>query len=390
MDHILVNSGITSRPVVYAGRFVDRMANVNLPDGCEVLSDWDVLPSQLGPAVERATALVILDPFSFPFEAMKEDQWDIPLILVMPQRHDAEFLATVLGKPVFEHLGFFDRVATGDSALWENLRGRYRLVESQLVEIESARPEKAAVEICARLDAEAAAPTFFGGETYEVARYWRGCGDALAASAPHRMVFGAHHDPAFGKAMHRVQAAALDPQFAAARGDRVPDTPFDVLEVGVGIGRWAARFDPATTRFVGVDISEGMVSTARANFPEGRFDLLDEGMLFPYTDECFDLVFSVSVMHHNPTPAKRILLSEMWRVARPGGRILFLEDFVAENRSDRSIVYPMSVLRFVDLILEAMAGQVVLEHVEALRYPQDPFFRAGLLALTKLGVPKTW
>jgi SAM-dependent methyltransferase len=387
MDRLSVNSGISSRPVVYAGRFVDRMGD--LPDGRTVLGDWDVLPSQLASALERATALVVLDPFSFPFEAMK-DQRDVPLILVLPGEFDAAFLSSVFGRPAFERLGFFDRVATGDAALWEELRARYRWVESQRIEIEDTSPEKAAAQICDRLEAEAAAPAFFGGEEYEPARYWRECGDALADFAAHRTVFGAHHDPAFGKAVHRVQTAALAPQFAAARGDRADDIPFEVLEVGAGVGRWAAAFDPTTTRFVGVDISEGMVEAASANFPEGSFDLIDDDLLFPYAGESFDLVFSVGVMHHNPTPAKRTLLSEMWRVARPGGRLLFLEDFVAEKGQARSIIYPMSVLKFVDLVLEETAGQVVLEYVEAIRYPEDPFFRGGVLSLTKLGVPKTW
>jgi hypothetical protein len=387
MDQLSVNSSIASRPVVYAGRFVDRLSAGDVP---AVLGDWDVLPSQLAAAVEHATAIVVLDPFSFPFEAMSKDQRDVPLIVVLPREFDAAFLTSVFGKPVFEDLGFFDRVATADAALWEELRGRYRWVESQRIEIDGASPEEAAAEICDRLEAEAAGPTFFGGEEYEASAYWRGCGDALAVSAPYRTVFGAHEGSAFGKAVHRVQAAALDPQFADARGDRAPDIPFEVLEVGAGIGRWAAGFDPTTTRFAGVDISEGMVEAARANFPEARFDLLDESLLFPYADESFDLVFTVGVMHHNPTQAKRALVSEMWRVARPGGRLLFLEDFVAERRSARSIIYPMSVLKFVDVILEETAGQVVLEYVEALRYPRDPFFRGGVLALTKLGVPKTW
>lgn len=362
----------------------------DLSDRFEVLGDWDVLPSQLASAVERATALVVLDPLSFPFEAVADDQRDIPLILVLPREYDAAFLISVFGKPVFERLGFFDRVATGDAELWEELRGRYRWIESQRIEIGGTSPEEAAAEVCDRLETEAAAPAFFGGEEYEAGRYWRECGDALALSAPYRTVFGAHHDPAFGKAVHRVQAAALEPQFAAARGDRAPDIPFEVLEVGSGLGRWAAEFDPTTTRFAGVDISEGIVEAARANFPEGRFDLLDESLLFPCAEESFDLVFSVGVMHHNPTRAKRALLSEMWRVTRPGGRLLFLEDFVAERRSATSIIYPMSVLKFVDVILEETAGQVVLEYVEALRYPRDPFFRGGVIALTKLGVPKTW
>jgi ubiquinone/menaquinone biosynthesis C-methylase UbiE len=95
-------------------------------------------------------------------------------------------------------------------------------------------------------------------------------------------------------------------------------------------------------------------------------------------------------MHHNPTPAKRSLLSEMWRVTRPGGRLLFLEDFVVGGWSERSTVYPMSVLKFVELLLEATNGQVTLEHVESLRYPHDDMTRGGVLAVNKLGVPRRW
>jgi hypothetical protein len=70
--------------------------------------------------------------------------------------------------------------------------------------------------------------------------------------------------------------------------------------------------------------------------------------------------------------------------------LLFLENFVVGGWSERSTVYPMSVLEFVELLLEATAGQVVLEHVESVRYLHDDMTRGGLLAVTKLGVPRRW
>jgi ubiquinone/menaquinone biosynthesis C-methylase UbiE len=390
MNRTFTSSAIPNRPLVYAGRFADRISDEELPENVNVLDDWEVLPWQLAPAVRNATALIILDPFSFPFEAMAEEQWDVPLVLVLPPKFGAGFLQTVFGGPIFERLGFFDRVATDDSELWERLLKRYHWLPSQRIALRSALPEASVADICARLEAETVEFNFFGGERYEALSYWRGCGDTLASLAPRRAVFGAHCGSEFGKAVHRVQAAAIEPQFVAAWGDRTEESPFDVLEVGVGVGRWASRFDPTKTDFVGVDVSEGMVNAARADLPDHRFDLLGDDLLFPYPDESFDLVFGVAVMHHNASPAKRTLLSEMWRVARPGARMLFLEDFVAEKRSERSTIYPMSVLEFVDLILEATAGRVVLEHVESLRYPGDPFSRGGLLALSKLGVPASW
>jgi SAM-dependent methyltransferase len=377
-------------PVFYAGRLVEQVADAELPEGCELLGDWDVLPAQLAAAMEHADTLVVLDPLSFPFEALTGTQQDVPLIVVLPSEHDVDFLVAVLGKPVFARLGFFDRVATPDPGVWEVLRRRYGWAEGQRVEIEGSRPEKVAQEVGAVLEAESAAPTFFGDGNYEATRYWSERGAALAGSAPHRAICSVLLGSSFNKAMHRVQKTALEPQFAAALDARAEDIPFDVLEVGAGIGRWTASFDPARARFCGVDISEGMVAAARANFPERSFEQLGPDLGFPYEDESFDLVFSVTVMHHNPTPAKLTLLSEMWRVAKPGGRLLFLEDFVTGGWSEGSTVYPMSVLRFVELLLEATSGRVVLEHVESLRYPHDDWVRGGIIAVSKLGVPKKW
>ena len=391
MDPISANKETTGRPAFYAGRFFDRVADASLPGECDILSDWDVLSAQLDAALERTSTLAVLDPFSFPFEAVVGDRADVPLILVLPPGFDADFLTTVFGAPAFERLGFFDRIATGDDTLWQKLRRRYGWAEGQRLVVGARSPEEVAEEIGALLEAEAATPTHFGEEgEYEATRYWSERGDALANLAPHRAICSVRHDLRFNKAMHRVQAAALEPQFVAARGSRAESVPFDVLEIGTGIGRWAASFDLTKTRFVGVDISEGMVESARTNFPCGHFDTIREDLILPYDDESYDLAFSVTVMHHNPTPAKRILLSEMWRVTRPGGRLIFLEDFVGGQHSPTSTVYPMSVLKFVELLLEATAGQLVLEHMESLQYPHDGFVRGGLLSLSRLGIPKTW
>jgi ubiquinone/menaquinone biosynthesis C-methylase UbiE len=100
------------------------------------------------------------------------------------------------------------------------------------------------------------------------------------------------------------------------------------------------------------------------------------------------LVFGVTIMHHYPAPAKRTLLSEMWRVARPGGRLLFLENFVIERQPELPATYPTSVTEFEGLILAATAGQIVLEHVESLRYPGEDLRRGGAISLLRLGASK--
>lgn len=189
----------------------------------------------------------------------------------------------------------------------------------------------------------------------------------------------------FDEALHRAQAAALEPRLAALREKQGTEVPLDVLQVGAGAGSWVSSFDLAKIRFTGLDVREDLIETARASFPEGRFDRLGPEHLFPYDDESFNLAFSVTVMHHNPAPAKRTLLSEMWRVTRPGGRLLFLENLVFSKQLEGSAVYPMSVTGFVELIIDATAGQVVLEHVESLRYPGEDLRRGGVISLLRLG-----
>ena len=158
---------------------------------------------------------------------------------------------------------------------------------------------------------------------------------------------------------------------------------------GSGAGRRVSSFDPANTRYVGIDAREDLVGAARADFPERRFDLLGSDLHLPYEDDAFDLVFSVTVMHNYPAPAKRTMLSEMWRVTRPGGGLLFLETFVFPSEPEEPDIYPMSVEEFVDLILDATAWQVVLEHVESLRYPGEYLRRGGLISLLRLGGSRT-
>ena len=362
MDLIHKNTTATpaTRPAFYAGRLSDRLANAELPGSPDVLGDWDVLSTGLDEVLERASYLVVLDLLSFPFEALEGPRRDVPLVLVLPEGFDAEFLVDVFGVVAFGHLDFFDRVATADDALWEKLQRRYGWAGGQQLEVEAAGPQEAAMGVASILEAEQATSDEDG---------------------PVR------HRTRFGKTTHRVQATALEPQFAAALGNRDDSVPFAVLQVGAGGGRWAASFDLTRTRFVGVEADGDAVEAARAEFPEVRFDVLGEDLALPYDDESFDMAFSVDVMHRNPTPARRALLSEMWRVTRPGGRLIFLEEFVTGRRPK---VYPIPIRKFAGLLLEATSGQVVLEHVESLRYPHDDLVRGGLLSLSRLGVPRTW
>ena len=388
------HTSLIVHPTIYAGRFYGEVeayrAKGYLPETCRVVSEWEMRAHEIRDLVHEARALVVVDPLSLPWEMLPEEGWEIPMAVLLDLGIESTALKTVLGPALFEHLGFFDYLMTRDTALWQSLRKEYGWSEGQLISPESSRPEQVAAEAAYLLNGEQPEQTFFGGDTYEAQRYWSERGAALANSMQHRAICSVHHDLRFNKAMHRLQSSVLGEQFDRAQSARNTDIPFDVLEVGMGVGRWAQSFRNYNARFTGVDISEGMVRAARSNFPEHRFERLGEDLALPYEDESFDMVFSVSVMHHNPAEDRRKLVAEMWRVAKPGGKLVFLEDFVTGKQTEKSTVYPMPISEFTTLLRESTFGEVVLDHVESLRYPHDHMHRSAVLALSKIGVPRTW
>lgn len=370
--------------MVYAGRFAGRLDPFGLPD-CEVVDEWEVLPARLAAGLERASVLVILDLLSFPVETMAEAAWDIPLVVVPPPELDADALESVFGFKLFDRLGFFDRLATADDELWEGLRLRRRWAEGQRLALTEERPEEAVAEILSWLAAEPETPNVLS-DPDEEGCYWeeRGvAGDASGTGTVHRRL-------AFDKAIHQAQAAALEPQLVAARGERASGVAFDVLEVGAGEGRWAPSLDLLEARFAGAEADGGALDAARRNFPdraERRFDHIGRDLRLPYEDESFDLVFEASVMRRLPAARRWGLVREMWRVAKPGGRVTVLEQFVAEGGAG---VHTTSVMEFVDLVVDATAGRATLEHVQSLRYPHEALVKNGLISVAKLAVPQGW
>lgn len=91
----------------------------------------------------------------------------------------------------------------------------------------------------------------------------------------------------------------------------------DVLECGCGTGLLLEKMGRFAKRAVGVDLSPGMLETAR-----GRGLEVHEGSVtkLPFDDASFDVTCSYKVLAHVPDVA--LALSEMARVTKPGGWIL--------------------------------------------------------------------
>ena len=95
------------------------------------------------------------------------------------------------------------------------------------------------------------------------------------------------------------------------------------LDVGCGAGALAYALAPLVGEVVGVDSSEDLVDVAREHAPPGATFVLGdaEALPFPYGD--FDLVGCLRVLHHVRRP--ELVVSEIARVTRPGGRILLAD-----------------------------------------------------------------
>lgn len=99
-----------------------------------------------------------------------------------------------------------------------------------------------------------------------------------------------------------------------------------ILDIGCGTGMVALRAAAAVPRgqVLGVDLSEGMLHTARtkatrAALPRIDFQKMDAEAL-ALEDESFDVVLSLFALTHFPDPLTA--LKEMRRVLVPGGRLV--------------------------------------------------------------------
>ncbi|MFI1915315.1 class I SAM-dependent methyltransferase [Nocardia sp. NPDC020380] len=114
-------------------------------------------------------------------------------------------------------------------------------------------------------------------------------------------------------------------ELAAASGARPGD---HAIDIGCGPGRLAAalaeRVGPQG-RVLGVDPSGPMIDYARKHAPAAiRFEV-GSAQAISAEDASFDVVTATYVMHHIPEPERKTALAGMFRMLRPGGRLLLAD-----------------------------------------------------------------
>jgi ubiquinone/menaquinone biosynthesis C-methylase UbiE len=110
------------------------------------------------------------------------------------------------------------------------------------------------------------------------------------------------------------------------------------LDSGCGAGALAFALAPFVGRVVGVDLSADLVAAGRELAPANCELIVGDATALPFEYGSFDIVGCMRVLHHARRP--ELIVSELARVTRPGGRILLIDqlgfvDPVVSAETDR-------------------------------------------------------
>ena len=95
---------------------------------------------------------------------------------------------------------------------------------------------------------------------------------------------------------------------------------FKVLDLGCGAaGLWPLLLKIPQVKFVGADVSPGMIREAKKLFPKEKFIVADAEKT-PFDNEEFDVIICSSILHHLPTPQKSF--KEIRRILKPYGILM--------------------------------------------------------------------
>jgi len=180
------------------------------------------------------------------------------------------------------------------------------------------------------------------------------------------------YDYTYGPTLHPGRLEAIE-KMAVRPGTHV-------LEVGVGTGINLGLY-PRNCRVTGIDLSSKMLAKAQGRIDEKGLHHCDlaemDATQLKFADNSFDVVYAPYVISVVPEPVK--VAREMYRVCRPGGRVIILNHFKSANpimgRIERAIS-PLTVhIGFTaDLDLPAFLEQADLRPV----------------SLEKVNIPKMW
>jgi phosphatidylethanolamine/phosphatidyl-N-methylethanolamine N-methyltransferase len=164
-----------------------------------------------------------------------------------------------------------------------------------------------------------------------------------------------------------------------------------VLEIGVGTGLTLRRYRK-DHKVVGIDISPEMLARAQLRIRRSnghgqvmRLAIMDAAHL-AFPDESFESVIAAYVVSVVPDPAR--VIAEIERVCRPGGDVVLVNHFRAENGVRAAVEKGLAPFSDKlgwrpDFELDEVLSRTTLKLVDTI--PISPFGLFTLLRLRKAG-----
>ena len=158
-----------------------------------------------------------------------------------------------------------------------------------------------------------------------------------------------------------------------------------VFELGCGSGRYALQIAKKHgCRVLEVDINESGVRTA-SRLAEAaemssvcRFEQCDASKRLPYADGHFDAAFSNDVLCH--IPSRVHILRELFRVLRPGGRLVFSDALVINGPISNSEIAIRSSIGNYVFVPTGLNEQLIEQAGFCLTQADDTTASASMIA----------
>jgi phosphatidylethanolamine/phosphatidyl-N-methylethanolamine N-methyltransferase len=151
--------------------------------------------------------------------------------------------------------------------------------------------------------------------------------------------------------------------------------PGELLEIGVGNGKHLPLCK--THKITAIDTSSGMLETARKQKTENIefLQMNGEDLLFP--DKSFDYVVLSHVIAVVDNPER--LLTEIFRVLKPGGKVFILNHFTPPNwlgYVDKSLQGISKILHFKSLFyIDSLSAIKKFKLLKEIRFGQLSYFK---------------
>ncbi len=185
--------------------------------------------------------------------------------------------------------------------------------------------------------------------------------------------FGQNPEEYVSSAVH-----ALSTDLARLLELTAPHSEWRLLDIATGGGHTARTFSPHVRQIIAADLTLSMLQAARRDHSAKQlhniaYEQADAEAL-PFATKSFDLVACRIAAHHFPDPQR--FLSEAYRVTKPGGLIVLVDQIMPKNRKaarytnaferlrDPSHAWAYSLPRW-DGMFKAVG--LVVEHTETFR-----------------------